>query len=246
MKPEAYETMARTEDRHWWFAGRRTIITSLLAGLRLAPSARILEIGAGTGGNLAMLSRFGATSAVELDGFAREKAIEKTGVAVEEGYLPDGLPSTVTSFDLVCLFDVLEHIEDDGRALWALNPLLKPGGRVLLTVPAYPWMWSRHDVKLHHFRRYTKETLLARCKAGGFEIERISYFNTFLLPLAVATRLAEKLKRTVGNSGEEIPPAPINALFRSIFSSERAILKYVDIPFGLSLLAVLRLPNAKT
>lgn len=241
MQPEAYEIMAETEDQHWWFVGRRRIISSVLAGLRLPPSATLLEIGAGTGGNLAMLGQFGSLNAVELDTFARRKAIEKTGFPVQEGYLPDGLPYAPESFDLICLFDVLEHIEDDNRALTSLGSLLKPAGRILLTVPAYPWMWSRHDVKLHHFRRYTRKTLVARCKAASFEIERISYFNAFLFPLAVAMRLAEKVHAKTGNSGEDIPTAPINALFRLIFSWERAILKYLDIPFGLSLLAVLRL-----
>jgi SAM-dependent methyltransferase len=246
MKPEAYEIMAQTEDEHWWFAGRRKILAATIAGLGLPTEASILEIGSGTGGNLAMLGGFGEVSAVELDDFARRKGIEKTGLPIQKGYLPDGLPFAGPAFDLICLFDVLEHVKTDGPALKALLPLLKPGGRVLLTVPAYQWMWSSHDVKLHHFRRYTRETLSTCCGSAGFEIQRITYFNTLLFPLALAVRLLDRLKPgDDGASGEAIPPAPLNRLFRILFASESGILRHGNIPFGLSLLAVLNAPRGQ-
>lgn len=239
MNPEAYEVMARTEDEHWWFAGRRRILASIIEALNPGPGARILEVGAGTGGNLAMLDRFGEVHAVELDDYARARAAEKTGVPVRKGFLPDGLPFDTPSFDLVCLFDVLEHIEDDVAALRALRQLLKPGGSILLTVPAHAWLWSQHDVKLHHFRRYTKKTLRQCCDEAGCRIARMSYFNLWLFPLAVAARFADRLLPGERSLGEEPPARPLNAAFLTLFGSEAALLRRGNLPLGVSLLAIL-------
>lgn len=239
MNPEAYEVMARTEDRHWWFAGRRRILASVIETLEPGPAAQILEIGAGTGGNLGMLRHFGEVDAVELDDYARAKALEKTGVPVRKGHLPDGLPFDGAGFDLVCLFDVLEHVEDDVAALQALREQLKPGGRIVLTVPAHPWLWSGHDVKLHHYRRYTAEALRQCCETAGCRVERMSYFNLLLFPLAVAARLADRLLPRKKSLGEEPPAEPINRAFLTLFASEARWLRRFDLPYGVSLLAVL-------
>lgn len=241
MNPAAYETMARTEDQHWWYVGRRRILTEVIEGLAPPPSSRILEIGAGTGGNLAMLGSFGEVSAVELDDYARARASEKTGVPVRKGYLPDGLPFAGPSFDLVCLFDVLEHIPDDVAALNALRELVRPGGHILLTVPAHNWLWSRHDTNVHHYRRYNGRMLQCCSEAAGLRIVRLSYFNLWLAPLAVAARLVDRLLPRDGGSslGEELPAKPINRVFLALFGSEAALLRRVNLPFGISLLAVL-------
>lgn len=239
MTPEAYEIMARTEDAHWWFAGRRRILASVIESLEPEPSAQILEIGAGTGGNLGMLRRFGEVDAVELDDYAREKALEKTGIAVRKGHLPDGLPFDAGGFDLVCLFDVLEHVEEDVAALRALREQLKPGGRIVLTVPAHPWLWSGHDVKLHHFRRYTATELRRCCEAAGCRVVRMSYFNLLLFPLAVAARLLDRLRPRRESLGEEPPAEPINRAFLALFASEARLLRRFDLPYGVSLLAIL-------
>ncbi|MGZ8216148.1 class I SAM-dependent methyltransferase [Methylomagnum sp.] len=241
MNPAAYETMARTEDQHWWYVGRRRILAEVIEGLAPKPAARILEIGAGTGGNLAMLNRFGEVSAVELDDYARARAAEKTGIPVRKGYLPDGLPFAGPSFDLVCLFDVLEHIPDDVAALRALRGLIRPGGQILLTVPAHAWLWSRHDTNVHHYRRYNGRTLRQCGEEAGLRIVRLSYFNLWLAPLAVAARLVDRLlpRESGGSLGEELPAGPINRVFLALFGSEAALLRRFDLPFGISLLAVL-------
>lgn len=240
MNPAAYETMARTEDQHWWYAGRRRILAEVIEGLALPATSRILEIGAGTGGNLAMLSRFGEISAVEVDDYARAKAAEKTGIPVRKGHLPDGLPFAGPSFDLVCLFDVLEHIQDDAAALRVLRGSIRPGGRILLTVPAYAWLWSSHDVNVHHYRRYNTRTLRQCAEAAGLRVVRLSYFNLWLAPLAVAVRLADRLLPSRASSpGVNLPAQPINRAFLAVFGSEAALLRRFDLPFGISLLAVL-------
>lgn len=238
MEPTAYREMAATEREHWWFVGRRAILDEAIRSLSLPHDARILEIGAGTGGNVDLLRRHGRLSAVELDDFARDHLQRTTGLDVWYGALPDALPKFPERFELVCLFDVLEHVEPDVEALRALGKCLAPGGRVLVTVPAYPWMWSGHDAVLHHFRRYTKMGLSTVLREAGFEVDRITSFNTLLFPAAALARLA--VKATGGNCspGSSTQLKLLNTTLSRIFVSERTLLRYTNLPFGLSLMAV--------
>lgn len=235
MDPSAYREMAETEGRHWWFTGRRCILERLISGLDLPKPARIAEIGCGTGGNLEMLSRFGEVRAMEADDDARAIALDKTArrFDIRPGRCPDRIPFDSTSFELVCLLDVLEHIEDDVATLQAVRGLLAPGGQAVITVPAYRWLWSAHDEFLHHKRRYTAGELRAKATQAGLQVARLSYFNTLLFPLAAAARL-------LGLEGTAVPPAPVNALLHAVFSAERFAVGRLPLPFGVSLLAVLR------
>lgn len=239
MEPDAYREMATTEESHWWFRGRRAISSRVIDTLGLPGQAQLLEIGAGTGGNLQMLAGHGTVQAGELDDFARALATQKTGIAIARARLPDDLPFQAGHFDLVCLFDVLEHVTEDVASLVAIRRLLGPNGRVLITVPAHQWMWSPHDDRLHHLRRYTARTLNAVAVAAGYRVAKLTYFNVLLFPVALATRAFDRITRRTASTGTSLSSPWLNeALFR-IFTLEAPWVAGARIPFGMSLLAVL-------
>lgn len=241
MDPRAYLEMAETEDRHWWFAGRRAVIREFIGAFQLPPRASILEVGSGTGGNLHMLGEFGEVKAMELDPIAREMAIRKTEgrVEVRAGRCPDDIPFQ-ECFNLICMFDVLEHVEQDVETLAALRRSLAGSGRLLLTVPAFQWLWSTHDEFLHHKRRYTARELESKAAAAGLRLERVSYFNTLLFPLGVLARVRDRLARSKTATGTGMPAPLVNSVLRGVFSMESALLRRINLPFGMSLVAVLR------
>ncbi len=245
MRPEAYIEMAEVQDGHWWFKGRREILRSVIAKLPLPASPRILEIGAGTGGNLTMLSQFGSVKALEMDDYARSIAREQTAerIDIRQGHLPDGIPFK-DEFDLVCLFDVLEHVERDLDSLKAIRRIVSSDGCLLLTVPAYSWLWSTHDERLHHVRRYTAGELTRKAREGGWTVRRITYFNTLLFPLAVVARVTDKIFPSGQPAGTGIPAPIINSALYRVFSMEKALLRAFNFPFGVSLMAQCTLTKA--
>lgn len=241
MQPSAYLDMAAVEERHWWFEGRRRVLSACIGRLGLKPGARILELGSGTGGNLPLLRRFGSVTAVEMNEAARDIALSRhAGADIRGGMLPHDLPLGEQTFDLVCLFDVLEHVEDDAAALRAARMRLAPGGAMLITVPAYKALFGPHDEELHHKRRYERAELEAALLAAGLRIGKLSFINAALLPLAWALRMLDKALRRPHPTGTSMPPAPLNALFAGIFGAEGLVLPYLNLPFGLSLLALAR------
>jgi len=238
MERHVYERMAEIDRDHWWFVGRRKILTRLLERWRPKQGPlRILEVGCGTGGNIAMLQQFGTVDAIEPDDYARAFASERTGVQVKGGYLPD-VPLKDGHYDLIVLLDVLEHIPDDKGALVALRPKLAPGGRLMLAVPAMPSLWSGHDVAHHHQRRYTRNRLEAVVKAAGFRTLRRTAFNTLLLPAIVAVRWLNKALGREGGDEDRIPPAPVNTFLTWLFGAERHAAVRGLFPAGVSIALV--------
>jgi SAM-dependent methyltransferase len=233
-----YDRMAAHDTRHWWYRARRTILSRVIAREIILPDpARILEIGCGTGHNLAMLGQFGTVDALEVDPAARAIAARRHGRDVGDAPLPTlaGIPNS--AYDLIALFDVLEHIADDHRALVSIRARLVPGGRLLITVPAHAWMWSGHDIANHHFRRYSKSGLRTVLEGAGLKVEMLSAFNSLLFPLAVAARGVARITGKEG-SDDALPPAPVNALFHAIFAVEAQLVGRVPMPPGLSLIAI--------
>ncbi|GAA0259824.1 class I SAM-dependent methyltransferase [Rhodanobacter caeni] len=242
MNPEAYVDMAATESTHWWFCARRKILGCAIEAMDLPPDARILEVGSGTGGNLVMLSQYGKLSAIEMDASARELSVKKTNgkFTVRAGNCPDNLPLADERFDLICMFDVLEHIDEDVETLTTLRKHLAPGGRMLITVPAYPWLWSAHDDFLHHKRRYTARTLRHTFNRSGLHVDRITYFNMWLLPLVAVARLKDRITLSKKSSGTATPSPLVNSTLHAVFCSERHMLKRFNLPVGVSLMGVAR------
>ena len=242
MERAVFERMAELGSVHWWFVARGRIFAEIIRRyVRLPANPRILEIGCGPGHNLATLGRFGPVEACELDPLARDIASKRLGRPVAEGRLPDAIPFEDGRYDLVALLDVLEHIDDDAGSLRRIRALLKPGGALLLAVPANPWMFSAHDVAHHHKRRYRKRELKRLVRDAGYEIELLSPFNTILFPLIAAVRVAQKGFGSEHHD-DSLPPRPLNALFRAIFEREASLVGRIPFPFGVSLVAVLRRP----
>ncbi|CUJ17765.1 class I SAM-dependent methyltransferase [Cognatishimia activa] len=239
MEQDVYERMNQLEAKHWWFVARRKIIAAVITRFAaLDGAANILEAGVGTGGNIAMLQKFGDVHGFEYDESARANANAKTGLPVAYGALPDDVPFHESKFDLICLLDVLEHIEQDAKSLAALSTRLAPTGKILVTVPAYPWLWSQHDVNHHHFRRYTRTTLKIAAKQAGLSVDRISNFNMLLLPLILSVRVLKRLSRSTV-SDDKMPGPVFNRLLSTIFASERYLVGRVPMPVGVSIVAVL-------
>ena len=240
MERKVYEQMAALDSRHWWFTARRRILDGIIERVVRPPrDARILELGAGTGHNLAMLSRFGEVEASELDPIARGIASERLGRPVVEAALPDLSMFQANSYDMVALLDVLEHVPDDKGSMKAIYDLLKPGGALLLTVPINPWMWSAHDVAHHHHRRYRKHEIRKLAEDSGYAIELLSPFNSLLFPPIAAVRLVGKLTGK-DDSDDAMPSAPVNKILDTVFGLERDLIGRLPMPFGVSLVAVLR------
>jgi SAM-dependent methyltransferase len=238
MERIVYDRMAEIDSRHWWYRARRAVLARLIeTRVRPPAGARILEIGCGTGHNLDMLGRFGTVEAVEMDDAARAVATERLGRPARMATLPalDGVERGV--YDLVALLDVLEHVDEDRASLVSIAERLKPGGRILLTVPAHPWMWSAHDVVNHHKRRYTKKGFRSVVEAAGLKLELLSYFNSLLFPLAAAARLAGRVAGKE-DGDDRLPPAPLNKTLEFLFGLERYAIGRVPFPPGVSLVAI--------
>ena len=238
MERVVYDRMAELDELHWWYRARREVIAAVIHRYATPPAvARLLEVGAGTGHNLPMLARFGELDALEIDPEARALAEKRLGKTVWSAPLPElrGVPAG--HYDLVGAFDVIEHIDDDDAALAALSRLLKPGGRLVLTVPAHQWMWSAHDVVNHHKRRYSKRSLRQLIERSPLRLEKIGYLNSLLFPLAVGVRLAGRLTGRDGGD-DTLPPRPVNWAFERVFAAERHLVGRLPLPPGLSLFAV--------
>lgn len=245
MEQQVYSQMAAIQGEHWWFVARRRILTAVLHRyLRLPDGARLLEAGCGMGGNLAMLAGFGHVSAFEPDAKARRIVSRESGLQIREGRLPDDVPFDAESFDLVAALDVLEHVEEDSASLATLRNKLRPGGWLVITVPAFPFLWSAHDRVHHHKRRYRKAELVRLAAEAGLAPVKVTYFNTLLFPAIAMVRLVKGLLGIDKADGEAMPGNLVNRLLTVLFASERHLLGRVWLPAGVSLLMIARRAEA--
>ena len=238
MERVVYDRMAELDERHWWYRARRGVISALIEREALPPrDGKLLEVGCGTGHNLPMLSAFGMVDAIEIDEAARALAEKRLGRTIHGSRLPE-LPGIAEGhYDLIGAFDVIEHVDDDHAAVASLAKRLKPGGKLVVTVPAHQWMWSAHDVVNHHKRRYSKAGLKALIDGSPLRLEKNGYLNSLLFPLAAAARRAGKAAGK-DSSDDTLPPGPVNWAFEKIFGLERHLVGRLPLPPGLSLFAV--------
>jgi SAM-dependent methyltransferase len=235
------------EARHWWFVGRRRILAALISSwLPPGRDLRILDIGCGTGGMIPLLSEYGRVTGIDPAEAAIRYSKQRYDVTAE--LLRMDFPAEVPAsrdFDLVTLFDVLEHLDDDALALARAGSLLRGGGLLLVTVPAHRYLWSPHDEINQHRRRYERGELRARLEQSGFRIERLSYYNMLLFPVVYAARLLRRrLNPTDRRSDFRIGNDWVNNRLADLFGAERMLLKHWDLPVGVSLLAMARKPEA--
>lgn len=242
MQQHTYSIMYEVEGRHWWFAGRRRIIESFLKDIcKTLPSKspHILDVGCGTGANLELLSQFGDAEGVDVSAealaFCRERGLTK----VRQGEA-EHLPYDDASFDLVTGLDVVEHLDDDVAGLKEMRRVLRPGGRILLFVPAFMFLWGVQDDISHHRRRYTRPGLEQIIRAAGFEIERITYANiTFFMPILLG-RVLMRLTGLRPASENNLTIGALNGILGRILGAESSILHRVNLPFGVSAICVAR------
>lgn len=240
--------MREVEDTHWWYVGTRAIAADAIARLALPPSARILDAGCGTAGNLAMLNRFGSVVAIDLSSLALDLASARAfahGPSMRSRWFArasvEELPFRDRSVDLVTSFEVLYHraVRDDLTALREFRRVLRPGGFALVRLPAFEWLRGAHDRVVHTERRYTAPDLAARFTHSGFQVVDLTYVNTFLLPVVVLKRAAERLTDAFG---DDLAPTPavVNAVCRGALAVERWVLRRGRLPVGVSLQAIAR------
>jgi SAM-dependent methyltransferase len=246
VKKEIYSQIFQIEQTHWWYAGRRKIVFDwVFRILDRTTRARILDVGCGTGYNLDILRKLGFSDVYGLD-IAPEALYfcEARGLPqVICGDLTD-VPFANESFDLVLALDIIEHLEDDLRGLRGMARLLKPGGALVIFTPALPSLWSLQDEVGHHFRRYTTAELKQKTLKTGLEIVKLSYANSLLFPLVWVGRMILRMvqNRVTLISEADLSPNWSNEILKNIFSTERAMLRRINFPVGVSIFCVCQKP----
>lgn len=233
--------MYQVEGTHWWFAGRRRIITGFLKSIcsTMTQRPRVLDVGCGTGANLELLSEFGEAEGVDVApealAFCQQRGFDQVRLGEAEK-----LPYPDSSFDLVTGLDVVEHLDDDLAGLREMWRILRPGGRALVFVPAFMFLWGVQDDVSNHRRRYTLPQLKQRMVEAGFEIERATYANiTFFLPI-LAGRLLMRLTGYRPASENNLSIGFLNKPLGMILGSEEFFLRHANLPFGVSAICVAR------
>jgi SAM-dependent methyltransferase len=246
MNPAEYDRMYDNEDKYWWYVSRRELVLRLLDRVRLPTREPvILDIGCGTGATAADLKKFGRVIGVDFSPLALERC-KRRGLnrliqaKAEEIPLPDGFADALVATDLI------EHLDDDALALAEFHRVLQPGGWAVISVPAFGFLWSEHDEALMHRRRYVASGLRRVVERAGFEIQTLNYALCFLFPAALG-RLAKPAHQGKRKAEAQIVRVPeiANRALIGLQRVEARLLPYVPLPFGLSVVAVLRKPEAK-
>ena len=244
MQQHTYSIMYEIEGTHWWFAGRRQIISGFIdricKGFTHRP--RILDVGCGTGANLEMLANFGDAEGVDVStealSFCKQRGLQSVRLGEAEK-----LPYPDQSFDLVTGLDVVEHLDDDLAGLREMRRVLKPGGRALLFVPAFMFLWGVQDDVSNHRRRYTMKQLKETVRKAGFEIDRATFANiTFFLPTLFG-RVVMRITGFRPESENNLTVGFLNKPLGMILGAESFWLRHFNLPLGVSAICVARRSN---
>lgn len=248
MNTGEYERMYRLEDSYWWFVGRHRMMEALLTERYGRPTAgtaalQILDIGCGTGAMSARLAPWGQVVSADFSPLALQFS-RRRGLGHLVGADAMHLPLASDRFDLIVAMDILEHLPDDGAALCECFRVLKPGGRMIATVPAYPHLWSEHDVALMHFRRYRRSEYRSRFTSAGFRIEKVSHTMLLLYPLAATLRRIKATRPPHDPPQADMPPvsSSINHALTLLLDVENAFARRLNFPWGLTLLCIAQKP----
>lgn len=240
MDAKEFERNFRVETDYWWNLGRFHMIRNFVRqAIHLPKGAKLVDLGCGTGGTTLWLKEFGDVTGVDASpealAYCRRRGLKKLLRSPLERLR---LPSR--AFDAAFALDILEHVRDDAQALSEVHRILKPGGSLLVTVPAYQWLWSEHDEVCHHVRRYTRAELTRKLREAGFQVRRASYCITFLLlPLVALIRFRWLFKGDKKIMMAVVPlPKPLNALLVGVLRLEAWLLRYMDLPFGVSVVCL--------
>ena len=242
MQQHTYSIMYQVEEKHWWFVGRRRIIASFLEKIcgEMKPlTPRILDVGCGTGANLELLGQYGDAEGVDVSAEALAFCSTRGLTKVRQGEA-ERLPYEDGSFDLVTGLDVVEHLDDDVAGLSEMCRVLRPGGRILLFVPAFMFLWGVQDDVSHHRRRYTLPGLRNVVEKAGLTVERATYANiTFFAPILLGRALM-KVTGLRPASENNINVSALNGVLGRVLGAESAFLRRLNFPFGVSALCVAR------
>jgi SAM-dependent methyltransferase len=246
LEPAEYDYMFQLEDAYWWYVGMRRICDTLLRRQLVdgRTGLRVLDAGCGTGGSLQLLESFGQVTAFDFAPQATEMYSRRQKGRVCVASI-DAIPFEDNTFDLVTTFDVLCQIDagQERAALKEMQRVLKPGGGLMVRVPAFQFLYGPHDVALHSTHRYSAGEMDAKMRGAGLQPVETTYANTILFPVALARRVLSKFFLQSGGDSDVRPiPAPVNTIFAAILSLEAAFLKRFRLPIGLSVIALARKP----
>tara|TARA_B100001059_G_scaffold132979_1_gene133072 strand:- start:263 stop:1009 length:747 start_codon:yes stop_codon:yes gene_type:complete len=245
MDQKFYQEYYKLEREGWWFKARLSILENYCQAIITNPYMKILNVGAATGATSEMLSKYGKVTSLEYDEFCCKFLKEKTGIEAINASLTE-LPFENNSYDMICAFDVIEHIENDNKAVEEIYRVLKPKGKYFITVPAFQSLWSNHDVVNHHFRRYKKKQLNKLIESTNLKIDHSTYFNFWLfIPISITRFILNNIPRkkdsNLSGSDNEILQSSniINRILYRIFHSEKFLLRInIKFPFGISILTI--------
>lgn len=240
MNPIEYEVMYRVEDHHWWYRGMEHITCGLLdRAVGRGHNLRVLDAGCGTGAVMRYLAPYGTVTGFDFSPHALRFSRQRGHTRLARASVM-AVPFAAAAFDLIVSFDVISEADvDDARPLSEFARLLKPGGHVLLRLPAYPWLRGKHDQAVATLHRYTRPEITRNLQRAGLTVKHTSYANTLLFPVAVIKRWSERFTtRSQHGSDLTLSPGPLNRMLRAVLSAEAPLVRSMGLPFGLTVVAL--------